>query len=125
VPLLSTRRATLRAGTAVEPDQSLSLTMTGEGGGISLGWDRNLAAIRMGGCGLLWIADGDVHRRLVLDASQLAAGKLFYWPVNKDVSFELKMIDRSGSSGGPACETSDTSRQELAESSTSPKLQAN
>jgi len=123
VPLLSTRRATPCAGTAAEPDQSLSLTMTGEGGRISLGWDRNFAAIRMGGCGLLWIADGDVHRRVVLDASQLAAGKLFYWPVNKDVSFELKMIDRGGSSGGPACETSDTSRQELAESSTSPKLQ--
>jgi hypothetical protein len=123
VPLLSTRRATPRARTAVEPDQSLSLTMTGEGGRISLGWDRNFAAIRMGGCGLLWIADGDVHRRVVLDASQLAAGKLFYWPVNKDVSFELKMIDRGGSSGGPACETGDTSRPELAESSTSPKLQ--
>jgi hypothetical protein len=123
VPLLSTRRATLRAGTAVEPDQSISLTMTGEGGRISLGWDRNLPAIRMGGCGLLWIADGDVHRRVVLDASQLAAGKLFYWPGNKDVSFELKIIDRGGSSWDPVCDSDDSSRQELAKSFAYPKPQ--
>ena len=123
VPLLSTRRATLRAGTAVEPDQSLALTMTGEGGRISLGWDHNLPAIRMGGCGLLWIADGDVHRRVVLDASQLAAGKLFYWPVNKDVTFELKIIDQSRSSEDPVCDSDDTSRQQIAEGSPYPKPQ--
>ncbi len=96
--LLSIRRTPVRAGTREEPSQSLALTLAGDDGRLSVGWDREAPAIQAGQCGVLWVADGAVHRRVVLDASQLRAGKLFYWPVNRDVSFELKIF--SGSDGG-------------------------
>lgn len=110
VPILhlSPRRATSPlAATKVEPGRSLPLTLTGEGGRLSLSWDREAPAIRAGQCGILWIADGGIHRRVILDAGQLRAGKLFYWPVNKDVSFEIKMSEvndrsRETVSGGGA-----------------------
>ena len=101
--LLSTRRASVAAGTIVEPDRSLSLMMTGEEGRLIVGWDREAPAIRSGRCGLLWITDGGIRRRVVLNTSQLRAGKLFYWPVNHDVSFELKMFDGGNAGGELVC----------------------
>jgi hypothetical protein len=103
--LLSTRRSPVRAGTLEEPSQSLELTLTGEGGRLSVGWDREAPVIQAGQCGVLWVADGAVHRRVVLDARQLRAGKLFYWPVNRDVSFELKIFGASNG-GGELCNNS-------------------
>ncbi len=105
VLLLSTRRAPApaAASTRAEPVRSIALTLTGEGGRLSLGWDREAPAIQAGQCGILWIADGGIHRRLILDASQLRAGKLFYWPVNKDVSFEIKIAEGNDRSGETVC----------------------
>lgn len=59
--------------------------------------------IQAGQCGMLWIADGGILRRVTLNTSQLRAGTLFYWPVNKDVSFEIKMSAADNRSGEPAC----------------------
>jgi hypothetical protein len=104
VLLLSTRRtAAPAAPTRVEPALSLPLTLTGEGGRLSLGWDGEAPAIQAGQCGILWIADGGIHRRVVLDAGQLRAGKLFYWPVNKDVRFEMKMSEGNNRNGETVC----------------------
>ncbi len=100
VLLLSTRSAPApSAAKRAEPVQSLPLTLAGEGGRLSLGWDREAPAIRAAQCGVLWINDGGIHRRVILDDSQLRAGKLFYWPVNKDVSFEMRMSEGSDGSG--------------------------
>jgi hypothetical protein len=69
----------------------------------------------------LWIADGSIHRRLILDANQLRAGKLIYWPISKDVSFE---ITTSGGSGETVCGNNATPLLEPAEDPTRPAQQA-
>jgi hypothetical protein len=74
-----------------------------EGERLSLDWDREAPAIQAADCGVLWIADGGIRRRLILDASQLRAGKLFYWPVNKDVSFEITTPGGKNKSDKPVC----------------------
>jgi len=94
VVLLSTRRPPAHAvATSSELIRSLPFTLVTEGDRLSLDWNRESPAIQAAECGVLWIADGGIHRRLVLDASQLRTGKLFYWPVNKDVSFQLTMAE--------------------------------
>jgi len=104
VLLLSTRRSPPPAIAArAEPARSIALTLTGEGGRLRLGWDRKAQPIQAGRCGVLWIADGGILRRVILDASQLRAGTLFYWPVNRDVSFEIKMPEGNDREGGAAC----------------------
>ncbi len=92
VLLLSTRRSVVHAvSTRAELVGSLPFTLVAEGERVSLDWDGQSPVVQAGECGVLWIADGDIHRRLILDESQLRAGKLFYWPINKDVSFQLKV----------------------------------
>src|SRR6266849_5557541 len=77
VLLLSTRKGREAAATArVVPVRSIPLTLTGEIGRLSLAWYRRAPAIQAQQCGILWIADGGIHRRLIMDASQLRAGKL-------------------------------------------------
>lgn len=125
VLLLSTRRAPTPAAPArVEPVRSLGLALTGEGGRLSLSWDREAPAIQAGRCGALWIADGGIHRRVILDASQLRAGKLFYWPVNKDVSFELKMSEGDNRSGETVCGDNTAALLQPAERPARPKQRA-
>lgn len=116
VLLLSTRRAPAPATpTKVEPIWSLPLTLTGEDGRLSLGWDREAPAIQAGQCGILWITDGGIHRRVILDASQLRAGKLFYWPVNRDVSFEIKISEANNTNDETACGNDATALPQPAE----------
>ncbi len=104
VVLLSTRRSPApSAPVKAEPVRSLPLTLTGEGGRLTLGWDRAAPAIQAGHCGVLSIADGGILRRVILNTSQLRAGTLFYWPVNKDVSFEIKMAEENDRSGRAVC----------------------
>ena len=113
--LLSTRRAPAPAAvTRDESAGSLPFTLAGGGGRLSLVWDREAPAIRAGECGVLWISDGGIHRRVILDTTQLRAGKLFYWPVNKDVSFEIKMSGK-GRIGETVCGNNATSLRQPAE----------
>jgi hypothetical protein len=112
---LSTRRAPAPAAANAEPARSLSLTVTGDGGRLSLRWDREASAIRAGQCGVLWISDGRIHRRVILDASQLRAGKLFYWPTNSDVSFEIQMSEGNDRSGETVCGNNATAQLQPAE----------
>lgn len=116
VLLLSTRMARApAAATNTEPAGSLPLTLTGENGRLSVGWDRGAPAIRAGQCGVLLISDGGVHKRLILDVSQLRAGKLFYWPINKAVSFEIQMPRRNDGSDETACGNNATSLEQRTE----------
>ena len=119
VLLLSTRKASAPPAPSppvrAEPVRSIPLTLTGEAGQLRLAWDREAPAIQAGQCGILWIADGAIHRRLILDATQLRAGKLFYWPVNKDVSFEIQMSAGNNRSGEAVCGNDATARLEPAE----------
>jgi CheY-like chemotaxis protein len=91
--LLSTRRAQVPAPTRVGSDQSVALTLTGEGDGLRLSWDGSAPGIRPGRCGILWIADGGTQRRVILDVSQLRAGTVFYWPHTNYVSIRLNISD--------------------------------
>jgi len=111
--LLSTRRSSVLAvPTGAARVRSLPFTLAAEGERLSFGWNREALAIRAGKCGVLWIADGGIRRRLVLDASQLRAGKLFYWPVYKDVSFELTMSERKTDCTPPLTSAEVPARQE-------------
>ena len=91
--LLSTRRPLAPASTRIGPAQSLSLTLTGEGDRLRLSWDGAAPAIQHGRCGVLWIADGSIRRRIILDVSQMRAGSLSYLPNTNDVSVRLKMCE--------------------------------
>jgi hypothetical protein len=116
VLLLSTRKAPAPAGPiTAEPVRSIPLTLTGEGGRLSLGWAREARAVQTGQCGILWITDGGIQRRLILDASQLRAGKLFYWPANKDVSFEIQLAEGENRGGETVCGNEATAQREPAE----------
>jgi hypothetical protein len=116
VLLLSTRKAPAPAGPITsEPVRSIPLTLTGEGGRLSLGWAREARAVQTGQCGILWITDGGIQRRLILDASQLRAGKLFYWPANKDVSFEIQLAEGENRGGETVCGNEATAPREPAE----------
>jgi hypothetical protein len=119
VLLLSTRRVPAPA-TTPEPVRSFPFTLVTEGERLSLGWDGEAPAIQSAECGVLWIADGGIHRRLILDASQLRAGKLFYWPVNKDVSFEITMSEGRNRSGEAVCGSNAAPLLQPAEDSTPP-----
>jgi hypothetical protein len=116
VLLLSTRKAPAPAGPIrAGPVRSIPLTLTGDGGRLSLGWKHDARAIPTGQCGILWITDGGIHRRIILDASQLLAGKLFYWPENKDVSFQIQLIDGESRDGETVCGNEATAPREPAE----------
>jgi hypothetical protein len=121
VLLLSTRRVPAPA-TRVEPARSLRFTLVAEGERLSLDWDREAPAIQDAQCGVVWIADGSIHRRVILDASQLRSGKLFYWPVNRDVSFEITTTGRK--SGDAVCGNNATPLLQPAEVPTRPEQQA-
>jgi hypothetical protein len=121
VLLLSTRRVPAPAA-RVEPARTLRFTLVAEGDRLGLDWDREAPAIQDAQCGVLWIADGSIHRRVILDASQLRAGKLFYWPVNKDVSFEITTPGRK--SGDAVCGNNATPLLQPAEDPTRPPQQA-
>jgi hypothetical protein len=118
---LSTRRVPAPAA-RVEPARSLRFTLVAKGDRISLDWDREAQVIQDAQCGVLWIADGSIHRRVILDASQLRTGKLFYWPVNKDVSFEITTPGRK--SGDAVCGDNATPLLQPAEDPTRPAQQA-
>jgi hypothetical protein len=118
VLLLSMRKAHTPAPTNTESAGSLPLTLTGENGRLSLGWNPEAPAIRAGQCGVLWISDGGISSRLTMDVSQLRVGKLVYWPVNKAVSFEIRMP------GEMACHSNAASLRQPAEGPHSRKRRA-
>jgi hypothetical protein len=91
--LLPTRRAQVPAPFGVGSSQSVALTVTGEGDRLRLSWDGSAPAIQPGRCGVLWIADGSIQRRVILDLSLLRAGTAFYWPHTNDVSVSLNLSD--------------------------------
>ena len=104
--LLPTRRAQVPAPFGVGSSESVALTVTGEGDRLRLSWDGSAPGIRPGRCGVLWIADGSIQRRVILDASLLRAGTAFYWPHTSDVSVSLN-ISEANKGLGEAVSTSD------------------
>ena len=116
IPLmLMSTRGGLGPTKNLEPIRSLPLTVTGEGERFSVFWDVHALAVQDGECGTLRIRDGGMQRRLILDESQLRAGKLFYWPAHQDVSFEIKVSAGNQGSSESACSDKTTFIQQPAE----------
>lgn len=95
VLLFSARRVPVPAPIRVGSSQSIALRLTGDGDRLRLSWDGSAPAIRPGRYGMLWIADGNTQRRVILDVGQLRAGTVFYWPHTNDVSVTLNISDAS------------------------------
>ena len=122
--LVSTRGRSVPASTRVGSVQHLALTLTGEGDRLHLIWDGAAPAIRLGRCGVLWIADGSIQRRIILGVSQMRAGSLFYWPNTNDVSVRLNISDTNISCDEPNSIINSISVVQPAEGAVRPNLQA-
>jgi hypothetical protein len=68
---------------------SLSLSVSKDGGHLSLKWDRRASAIRAARRGLLEIEDGRYTRSVDLDAGQLQNGGITYSNSSNTVRFKL------------------------------------
>ena len=92
-----------------KPGLPLALNVTSVGNSLRLSWDHQLP--RDSGHAILWIKDGQEEKelRLELDAKQLSAGSVVYWPRHSDVDFRFELLSAAGnvtqsvrSIGGPA-----------------------
>jgi len=125
VPLLmlSTRARSVPAPARVNGGHSVSLSLTGAGNRLHLIWNGSTPAIQRGQCGVLWIADGGMQRRITLDAGAMRAGSLYYWPNTNDVSVRLDLADANIGCGVPSTVSSSNSAAQLAEERIHPKVQ--
>jgi CheY-like chemotaxis protein len=115
IVILFTRGRSLPISPKVVAPHSLALTLTGEGDRLHLTWDSASPAIRLGRCGVLWIADGIIQRRITLNAADMRVGSLFYWPTTKDLSVALNIADTNTSCADPDSTLSALSVAELAD----------
>lgn len=63
---------------------------------MRLAWDRNAASIPNFDHAILHINDGMHHSNLNLNAAEMDAGKLVYWPETDDVTFRLEAVAPTG-----------------------------
>ncbi len=75
----------------VEPSQ-VELNVQKAGKALRLTWTPTLDVIRRAKSGIVWIKDGGVHRRMDLNATELAKGNTLYVPRSNDVDFRLELI---------------------------------
>ena len=81
------------------------------GRALRLTWDPRTGTIRRADQATLWIRDGGIERKLLLNARQLAHGSALYLPASSDVEFRLQVpagdreIADSIRSVGPAMKT--------------------
>jgi hypothetical protein len=78
----------------------LALGLRREGRALRVSWDRNSEAIRHSNHGTLNIIDGIHNTKLELNAVELRAGKLVYWPENDEVSVRLEVNSPTGMTTG-------------------------
>jgi hypothetical protein len=69
----------------------LALAVQREGRSLRVTWDRNADQVRNGHHATLQIIDGTHHTQLELNAAEVSAGKLIYWPDTGTVSFRLSV----------------------------------
>jgi hypothetical protein len=70
-------------------DYSLGLTVTKEGGNLSVKWDREAPAIKAAQKGVLEIEDGGYTKPVDLDAAQLRNGSILFTNSSGTVRFRL------------------------------------
>jgi hypothetical protein len=70
----------------------LALRVSREGRMLRLAWNPNALPVRSASRAVLSIADGDHRSQLNLGPSELASGRLSYWPVGQDVEFRLEVF---------------------------------
>ncbi len=73
---------------------NLSLTVVKAGDSLNVTWDRQAAAVRTAGHGVLYIKDGDFNKSLNLDATELQVGSVVYRKPSSSVSFKLEVFPR-------------------------------
>lgn len=71
--------------------RELALAVKRQGRALDVSWDRNMEAVRNCTHAMLQIFDGSHHTQLELNAAEVNAGKLVYWPETEDVSLTLKV----------------------------------
>src|SRR5436190_8454172 len=69
----------------------IGLTVAWSDGSLHLRWDRNSPVLPQATRGLLWIVDGQRRQLILLDSRQLHQGSIQYWPVSRDVEFQLQL----------------------------------
>ncbi len=73
---------------------NLSLTIVKVGDSLNVTWDRQAAAVRTAGHGVLHIKDGDFNKSLPLDATELQVGSVVYRKPSASVNFKLEVFPR-------------------------------
>ena len=73
---------------------NLSLTVVKAGDSLNVTWDRQAAAVRTAGHGVLYIKDGDFNKSLNLDATELQVGSVVYRKPSSSVTFKLEVFPR-------------------------------
>jgi hypothetical protein len=71
---------------------AMALHATWAGSSLRIEWDRNSTPVRRASGGVLWIDDGEHHRRLDLGTDDLTQGSIQYWPTSGDVAFRLAVF---------------------------------
>ena len=73
---------------------NLSLTVVKASDSLNVTWDRQAAAVRTAGHGVLYIKDGDFNKSLNLDATELQVGSVVYRKPSSWVTFKLEVFPR-------------------------------
>ena len=71
----------------------LALNIESTPSGLRLTWDRRNPVLRGQSSATLFITDGDLEKKIVLDGSQLRNGAILYGPTSQDVNFRLQVGD--------------------------------
>ncbi len=83
---------------------NLSLTVVKAGDSLNVTWDRQAAAVRTAGHGVLYIRDGDFNKSLNLDATELQVGSVVYRKPSSSVTFKLEVFPRDRTTVSEAVE---------------------
>jgi hypothetical protein len=75
------------------PNNALDLSIARDGGGLELHWNRQARPIATATNASIQIEDGNRIKDLELTPDQLRFGRIIYFPLSDDVSFQLEVSD--------------------------------
>jgi hypothetical protein len=78
-------------------NNTLDLSIARDATGLELQWNQHAAPIATATSGNIQIEDGDRRKTLELTVDQLRFGKVIYFPLSNDVSFQLEVTDTADS----------------------------
>lgn len=78
----------------------LALDLRREGRSLRVSWKRNSEAIRHSNHATLNVIDGIHNTKLELNAMEIRAGKLVYWPETDEVTVRLQVNSLTGTTAG-------------------------